>query len=341
MDKNFVDILTLLTTLLLPMAFGYACKFLNIFPGNEAAVLQKFVVKISVPFLIFKNLYQANIRSLGQFFPAASALIMLTVLFGISAYYLSRRFSKDEKEQNSYIFTVFLGNYVFLGWGVIHSFYGEQALTRGVFFTLLSWPALLSTGFWLIHLINKKKITSSPGIDSSSKAIGDPAPKSGRTFASILLRNAGIPVGTSIFAMGMNLLQVPVQPIIWGFVEKFASFTIPMILFAIGLNFKLKMPKSKLKILLAGSFSRLVLGILPGLVVLTITCLIFPVDLLTRKVILIQSIMPSAAVSVLFAEYTLVDKEIQAGIIAVSTLLSFITIPAWYIILERFLFPYL
>ena len=54
-----------------------------------------------------------------------------------------------------------------------------------------------------------------------------------------------------------------------------------------------------------------------------------------QKVILIESIMPTAAISPFFTEYMKSDKEIVSGILTYSTLISLITIPFWFIVVER------
>lgn len=319
MGKNFTDIIVLLIALMLPMAFGYFTRTIRLFKNGEAETLQKFVVKVCVPFLIFKSLYKANVESLGQIFPSLSAFVLLTFFYAIGGYYLGRVISNVKVEQNSFIFTVFAGNYVFLGWGVMDSFYGEEALTRAVFFALFALPVFLVVGFVMVHRRG--------GFNKGAANIN---------IYIVLVKNAGVLTVAAVLGFSMNLLKVPLPALTWDFIEKFAAFTIPLILYIIGLNFNLKMPRSSLKVVLTGSVYRLVLGIIPGIAALTVTRLIFPVDTLTQKVILMESIMPAAAITVFFTQYTEIDGELQAGIITCSTLLSLATIPVWYIILESF-----
>lgn len=307
----------LLIALMLPMAFGYFTRVIKLFKDGEADTLQKFVVKVCVPFLIFKSLYKANVESLGQIFPSLLAFVLLTIFYAIGGYYLGRLVSGVKVEQNSFIFTVFAGNYVFLGWGVMDSFYGQEALTRAVFFALFALPVFLLIGFIMVHRRG-----------SFSEATAN------ANIYIILVKNAGILVVSAVLGVSMNLLKVPLPSLALDFIEKFAAFTIPLILFIIGLNFKLKMPRSSFKVIMMGSAYRLVLGIIPGIAALLITRFLFPVDTLTQKVILLESIMPAAAITVFFTQYAEIDSELQAGIITFSTLLSLAAIPAWYVILE-------
>jgi len=317
MGKNFADILLLMIALMLPMVFGYFTRIIKLFKTGEAETLQKFVVKVCVPFLIFNSLYKANVASLGQIFPSLSAFVLLTVFYAIGGYYLGPVISGVKGKQNSFIFTVFAGNYVFLGWGVIHSFYGEEALTRAVFFALFALPVFLVVGLVMVYR-------------RGGFSTGD----SGPDIYTVLIKNAGILVVSAILGISLNLLKVPLPLLARDFIEKFAAFAIPLILFIIGLNFTLKMPRSSFKIVMAGTVYRLVLGIIPGLAALAVTRFLFSADLLTQKVILMESIMPAAAITVFFTQYTEIDGELQAGIITFSTLLSLAAIPAWYVILE-------
>jgi predicted permease len=316
---NISDILNLLITILLPMVLGYFFKFINLFDEKEINALRKFVVKVGIPFLIFKNLSSSNIESLNQFFPAFCGFFILTVTSLFFGYFVSNYISRDKEKQNAFAFTVFVGNYAFLGWGVIHSFYGEQALTRAVFFTMLFWPVFLLCGFWLIHKKSKE------------------AHISRKVFLEALFKNASIPIFTAAVAIALNLLQVKIPPIGKNFIDKFSAITIPMILFTIGLNLKLRMKYSDLKIVFAASFFRLIFSFAFGLVAVVITRLLLPVDLLTQKVILIESIMPTAAMATFYIEYINMDKKLVSGIIAFSTILSLATIPFWYFIVEKIL----
>lgn len=313
--KNITDILMLLLVLVLPMGLGYFFKAVKVFNDNEITTLRKFVVRVCVPFLIFKNLYKANVSVFDQFVPAAAAFFIMTTLFVVSGFWASFKVSTDNAKQNAFAFAVSMGNYAFLGWGVVHSFYGEDAFTRAVFFTLIFWPVFLFWGFWLVH---RKHPENKP-----------------ESFARMLWRNASVPIISAAVGILMNLWEVPVPGIIGDLIDKFAAFVIPMILFCIGLDFKLKMPGSNLKVVAAASIYRLVGGFAIGLAVLFLTRLVFSVDVLTQKVILIESIMPTATMTVFFVDYTEIDKELLSGTIAISTLLSLVTIPLWYIVVER------
>lgn len=319
--KFILHIPVLLLPLFLPMALGYFFRKVRVFDERGGQALQTFVVKVSVPFLIFKNLYKADMRSLGQFFPLMAAYFLLTVLFTLAAYLGAPRVSDDPKKQNAFGFSLIMGNYAFLGWSVAYMFYGDEALTRGVLFTLMFWPIFLSCGFWLVH-------QRQPGGGGSLASSLRP-----------LLKNAAVPVLSSALGVGMNVLNIPVPEVLWNLVQQFAAFTIPLILFTIGLNFKIRMPRTHFKVIASATFVRLIMGFAFGLVVVTLLKLVFPPDMfdpLSQKVVLLEGPMPAATMAVFFISFIDIDKEVMSGIIAFSTLASLLTIPLWYVVVERF-----
>ncbi|TYB30821.1 MAG: AEC family transporter [Candidatus Mcinerneyibacterium aminivorans] len=313
--KIFLTILAIM----LPIFYGYFFKKINVFSQSEIDTLRKFVVRVTVPFIIVRNLYSANMETLNQIFPSITSFITVTIIFSFTGLFLSKYFTKTDKERNSYIFSVFVGNYGFLGWGVMAYFYGDAGFTRAVFFSLLFWPVFLSSGFLLAYLRNK----------------GESKYNKSSSFKKLLLKNASVPITAALFAISLNLGEIEIPKLLWNFIDKFASITIPMILFTIGLNFKFRMKMNKFKIILAGTFHRLIFGFAIGIATLFLVKSFFSIDPINQKVILIEAAMPTAAMTPFFAEYVNMDKKLQSGIITFSTIFSLITIPLWYYLVEN------
>jgi predicted permease len=75
-------------------------------------------------------------------------------------------------------------------------------------------------------------------------------------------------------------------------------------------------------------------GFALGIAVVAVLRLFFNLDMLSRQVILLQAVMPTATMATFFGEYVSVDEELLSGIIAVSTLLSFLTLPLWVMVIR-------
>ena len=311
------EILNSLLAILLPIALGYLLKLGRLFRENEIAALRKFVMRVALPFLIFQNLYRADVESLNQALPIVLAFILMTALYTLAAGLFSPLIAAGEKQKLTFAFAVFAGNYAFLGWGVIVAFFGEQALTRAVFFSMFFWPVFLTCGFFL-----RRRFESG----------GDPTEETG--FLTILVRHAGVPIIVAVSALALNIGRVHLPAAIGHFISQFAVLAIPMILFAIGQNLRLIMPVARLRLVLAASLFRLAGGFALGLAAVFVLRLIFNLDSLSRQVILLQSVMPTATMATFFGEYVRVDEELLSGIIAVSTLLSFFTLPLWVMVIR-------
>jgi predicted permease len=316
MNANSEMIKTMLA-IMLPIAFGYLLKQARLFKESEIAALRKFVMRIALPFLIFQNLYHADVESLQQALPIVLGFVLLTTLYTLAARLLSPLAAGGEKQQLTFAFSVFAGNYAFLGWGVIVSFFGAKALTRAVFFSMFFWPVFLTCGFFL-----RRRFCSSCEREA------------GAGFFKVLIRHAGVPIGAAAAALALNIAQVRLPGAISGFVAQFAVLAIPMILFAIGQNLQVFMPAARLRLVLVASFFRLIGGFALGLVVVAVLRLLFNLDVLSRDVILLQAVMPTATMATFFSEYVSMDEKLLSGIIAVSTLLSFVTLPLWVLVIH-------
>jgi predicted permease len=311
------EMLHTMLAVMLPIGLGYLLRLSRLFREQEIAALRKFVMRVAVPFLIFQNLYRADVDSLRQALPIVLGFILLTALYTAAARLAAPRVAGNETQRMTFAFAVFAGNYAFLGWGVISSFFGARALTRAVFFSMFFWPVFLTCGFFL-----RRRFCRSCEREQ------------GGGFFKILVRHAGVPVTTAAIALALNFVRVRLPGPLSGFIGQFASLAIPMILFAIGQNLRLLMPAARLRLVLAASFFRLAGGFALGLAVVAILRLFSGLDALSRQVILLQAVMPTATMATFFGEYAPLDEELLSGIIAVSTLLSFVTLPLWVMVIR-------
>jgi len=307
---------------ILPIAFGYSFRLFKVFDEIDIAVLRKFVIQVSVPFLIFNNLYKADVKDIEQVFPSALSFFILTGLFTLLPYLFIKIINKGKifnaETINTYLIATFIGNYAFLGWGIVHSFYGDRGFTRAVFFTMFFWVVFLFWGFLILYLRNRNN-------SSHGK----------RFFLKIIFKKAFFPLLAALSGIGLNLIDLALPKFLMTFVGSFAALTIPMILFTIGLNFNIKLRLSQLKIAVLSSFSRLIFGFALGFITVFFIKIILHIDNLTVKVVLIESVMPTATMSVFFTDFIKIDKEMLSGIITLSTIMALITIPIWYIVIEK------
>lgn len=311
-----LDLFASLFPIVAPIGLGTLCRRFGLFNAEQSSSFRTLAVKVTVPFLIFKNLSKADLDAVSQALPVSMGFLVISLLFALSGLALARRLFADRRHISSYVFATFVGNYAFLGWGVLFMFWGEAALTRAVFFSMFFWPGFILIGFWLV------------------RSLGGPEQEKQVPILKLLIKNASIPIGTIALSLTCNFLRVVPPKPIWLVIEQFAGITVPLILFAIGVSLRVTMPRRDLKVVLLAAAHRLVLGGLIGWLAASFVSRLFTVDPLTMKVIFLQAAMPTATMSPFFAEYTDMDEGLLGSIIAVATLLSLVTLPLWRIFLD-------
>ncbi len=318
-----MNLVEIVLTINFPIFLGWIFKQLKLFPDNESAVLRKFVIKVTVPFLIFRNLYNADTHEFSQMLPMIMSLCLMLVFSAFIVVSMRNLSSSDKKISNSFCLGSFVGNYSYLGWGVLSYFYGETGFTRGVFFSMFFWPVVLSVGFTIVWFLSK----TSSGKASKDKIIHS------------LTSNAIPPVLSAFLAMAMNFYGIKIPEWLAKSIGSIANITIPAILFTVGLSLSVMLKKDTVRPVVLGTFFRTIFGMIIGTVVLSIVSFCFKdIDITTKKVILMESVMPSAALSPFFADFVDSDKEVVSGIVTFSTLFSLVTLPFWYFMIEKWSF---
>lgn len=318
-----MNLVEIVLTINFPIFLGWIFKQLKLFPDNESAVLRKFVIKVTVPFLIFRNLYNADTHEFSQMLPMIMSLCLMLVFSAFIVVSMRNLSSSDKKISNSFCLGSFVGNYSYLGWGVLSYFYGETGFTRGVFFSMFFWPVVLSVGFTIVWFLSKT---------SSGKASKD-------KIIHALTSNAIPPVLSAFLAMAMNFYGIKIPEWLAKSIGSIANITIPAILFTVGLSLSVMLKKDTVRPVVLGTFFRTIFGMIIGTVVLSIVSFCFKdIDITTKKVILMESVMPSAALSPFFADFVDSDKEVVSGIVTFSTLFSLVTLPFWYFMIEKWSF---
>ena len=310
-------IVELALSILFPIILGFFLKIIKVFKEPESGVIIKFVVRVCLLFLIFKNLYSADFSVFNQLFPLILSFIILTFCYFFFTTFLVRKFKLDSSQKNAVAVSTMFGNYGYLGWGIVFYFLGSEGLTRGIFFTVFFWPAFFFYSFLYLYVTERKKLT-------------------GKIFLIKLLKNAGPPITSAVLGIVANYFKVELNLLFRDFMYGFANMTIPLILFTIGLNLNFRIDLHRFKLIAFTSFARLFLGMAFGVLTVLIVKTFFELDIYSIKVILIESIMPTATMTLFFKEFSEVDTALVSTNITFSILISILTIPVWYSIIEYF-----
>lgn len=143
----------------------------------------------------------------------------------------------------------------------------------------------------------------------------------GRAAGRALLQSPILYSG--IAAASMLILDWSLPPFLQNTADILGSMCIPLMLLTLGISLSsLRVSSAGLSLLYA--VGRLGLGLLAGLA----TVWVLELEGVLRQVVLLQSAMPAAVFNYLLAVQYRREADTVAGIVVMSTLLSFITIPA-------------
>jgi len=288
---------------MLPIIAGYVFRKVKYFPEKHGTAVRLLVIRITIPAMIFTHLYQADLRTLGQFIPLSAGLFIFCFLtWGISLLVTKWKGFRDRRMEN--ILMILFSNVGFIGWAVLDTILGEEGLRRGIFFTTFFWVAQYLFGFLTY------KVTQKGNEEHKLEGLG----------ANVLPVFAT--VGLGLF---LNLMQWQIPPVLYDFVDKFGKMTVPLILFTMGMTISLKHSFSNLKELLPlVLFRHIIIAATMAITILALPML----DEISVKVLIIEALMPIAAGVIIIGDIFKNDMEYISSATALSTILAFVTIPA-------------
>ena len=302
-----LDAFALILTML---ALGLVLQHLRALPENAPEVLNKVVLQVCLPAAVL--LYAPRLELGAGVLAVAAvpwALLGVTVL---AVAGLSRALGLRRDESAVLMLCVALGNTSFLGYPLVSALLGEDALPYAVIYDQFGAFLILST-FGLYVL---------------ARYGGDDEP----TARDILRRIATFP---PFLAMVFGLTLMPAEPPAWiaGGLQRLADALLPLVVLAIGLGLKLRLPREELKPLAAGL--ALKLGVMPALALAAVFFLPLPLDAMARDAVVLESAMPPMITAAALAISHQLAPRLASAMVGYGILLSLATLPAWAWLLAR------
>lgn len=290
------------------LALGLLFQRLRTFPDNAPEVLNKVVLYVCLPAAVLR--YAPRLE-LGPDVLAVAAvpwalLGATVVLVGLTSRLL--RLRRDEHAV--LLLCVALGNTSFLGYPLVRALLGEDALPYAVIYDQFGAFLILST-FGLYVL---------------ARYGGDAEP----TWRDIARRVVTFP---PFLAMVFGLTLMPADPPAWiaGGLQRLADALLPLVVLAIGLGLRLKLPRDELKPLAAGLALKLVL--MPALALLMVVWL--PLDAVAHDTVVLESAMPPMITAAALAISHRLAPGLASALVGYGILFSLATLPAWAWLLTR------
>jgi len=300
--------------LFLVIGLGAVLRFLRLVPDEWEYAFNQFVLKIGIPFLLFKSFVDGAFYLIGY-----KDLIVLNIIFlliVIFFIFILIRFSNISEKMKKTLFISGGFSNVALGIPVAIELYGNEVVSQlGIIISLYFITIFCLGLFYLEYHVHDKNI------QTYNKSIWL------RVFRNPII------IGV-ILGIISALAQISFPNEVLRTFDIVAQSVVPLILFSIGI-FIGRSSIGKFKDwIFPGVFSITTLVLLPALM-FVLGSIVFNNILNTTSLALsiLEAAMPLAITPFVLADEYNLDKSFLARSIILSTTLSLITIPGWIYVL--------
>ncbi|MBF0144224.1 MAG: AEC family transporter [Magnetococcales bacterium] len=302
-------------TLLIPLLLGLGMLLARRerLPPSAPQVLTRFVIDISLPAMILVQL--SRLAPSGELLvPLLMPWAMLALSAGVVL--LARPLWRRERAiTGALLLLVPLGNTSFLGLPMIEAILGAEALPYGILYDQLgSFPALATYGSVIVALF----------------ATGVPPPTPGAVARRLFTFPPFLTLLVGALLVGARLLGfLPPMPGLIALLDKVAASLVPVVMVAVGLQLRIRIPRENLLPLAFGLTTKLILA---PLAALAISRLLGWEGEATRVAIFEAGMPPMITAGALAIDARLAPKLV-AALVGFGILFAFVTLPLWPIIM--------
>lgn len=292
--------------IILMIILGYALKRIDVLKAEDAMALNKIVINIAMPSLIFLAMYKVDMSILPLIAPIPLICLSVGAICGLLAYLFSKLKNYPEKTRWSVVSTSALFNSGFLGYPIVLGVFGGDGFVRAVFYDMGS--TILFIMFGVLFSV----IFAGRYLEILKRAVSFP------------------PLWAIILGLLLNFLHVNIGLISSNTFTYLGGATIPLIMISLGLSLDFKGIKENINTALSVSAIKLFIAPLIAFIIVTI----LGIGGLEKQVTVIEAGMPSAMLSLVLAITYDLDIKIAAACIFLSTILSMATLPLLLILLS-------
>lgn len=289
--ENFVLILLAIT-------IGYFFKRLNLFSKETPAILNQFVIYISLPSMIILQVPKLSF-SMDMIIPI---IVAWSVMFfsAILVLLLAKFFSFSKEITGSLMLVAILTNSSFMGIPILNAYMGENALPYVLVYDQLgTFIALATYGTFIASYYSSKSQIS---------------------FKIIIQKVLSFPPFLSL-VFALFLIGVEFNPVISKVLSSFASTIVPIALVAVGLQLQFKLPREEIK-----PFGiALVIKLLIAPIIAIVICKIFGWNNEASIVSIMEAGMAPMITVGAIASMAGLAPRLSSAIVGYGILISFIT----------------
>ncbi len=287
---------------------GILLRRIGVFTEEYASVTDKYVFKVALPVLLFKDISGMDFRrDFGGGFVLLCAGV--TVVMFLGSWLFSAIFVKDKRSVGAFAQGCARGSSAILGVALVENIYGSSGLAPMMIFAAVPLFNILSVVILTFSADNKSKVSVSA---LTKNIVTNP----------III---GIVAGAPFSLFEINLPDVAVST-----VNSIAATATPMALLAIGASFDFDTAKKKLRPAAVASFVKLFL--LPAVFLPVAVLLGFRDSALVAFFVMVGA--PTTVTAYIMCKNMGGDHILTSNIIMLSTLASSFSITLWVFLLR-------
>lgn len=310
--ENFIYSINVTMPIFLVMVIGYILKQIGMLNDNFVTVANKFNFKVTLPFMLFKDIAGVDIKAVFDIKYVLFCAIVSTICFWV-VWGTAKLLVRDKTIRGAFVQLSFRGSAAVMGLAFIQNIYGSSAMG----------PLMIVSAVPLYNIFSVIVLTfeanDSTGIDKKAK-----------------IRQAGInicknPIILSILAgLIVGLLGIQFPTLVNKTVSNVAQMATPLALITIGAGFEGRKALAKIAPTMAASMIKLVLQ---PLVFLPVAAWMgFSGEKMIAILIMLAS--PTTPSCYIMAKSMNNDEVLTASVIVTTTLMAAFTLTGWIFLLK-------
>ena len=310
--ENFIYSINVTMPIFLVMVIGYILKQIGMLNDNFVTVANKFNFKVTLPFMLFKDIAGVDIKAVFDIKYVLFCAIVSTICFW-GVWGTAKLLVRDKTIRGAFVQSSFRGSAAVMGLAFIQNIYGSSAMG----------PLMIVSAVPLYNIFSVIVLTfeanDSTGIDKKAK-----------------IRQAGInicknPIILSILAgLIVGLLGIQFPTLVNKTVSNVAQMATPLALITIGAGFEGRKALAKSAPTMASSMIKLVLQ---PLVFLPVAAWMgFSGEKMIAILIMLAS--PTTPSCYIMAKSMNNDEVLTASVIVTTTLMAAFTLTGWIFLLK-------
>ena len=310
--ENFIYSINVTMPIFLVMVIGYILKQIGMLNDNFVTVANKFNFKVTLPFMLFKDIAGVDIKAVFDIKYVLFCAIVSTICFWV-VWGTAKLLVRDKTIRGAFVQSSFRGSAAVMGLAFIQNIYGSSAMG----------PLMIVSAVPLYNIFSVIVLTfeanDSTGIDKKAK-----------------IRQAGInicknPIILSILAgLVVGLPEIQFPTLVNKTVSNVAQMATPLALITIGAGFEGRKALAKIAPTMAASMIKLVLQ---PLVFLPVAAWMgFSGEKMIAILIMLAS--PTTPSCYIMAKSMNNDEVLTASVIVTTTLMAAFTLTGWIFLLK-------